>query len=88
MGFGDAAREVQDLYLAGDKVGAAAAVPFEFVDRTALLGPADRIADGLRRYADAGVTTLNVSLFAADRDSAVETLRTVAAAHRNAGLEG
>ena len=54
MGYGDAAREVQDLYLAKRQRDAAAAVPLEFIDRTALLGPVDRIAERLRGYADAG----------------------------------
>ena len=43
----------------GSTRDAAAAVPFEFIDRTSLLGPADRIAERLRPYADAGVTTLS-----------------------------
>ncbi len=45
MGYGDAAREVQDLYLAKRQRDAAAAVPLEFIDRTSLLGPKERIAD-------------------------------------------
>ncbi|PWU44121.1 LLM class F420-dependent oxidoreductase [Micromonospora globispora] len=80
MGYGDAAREVQDLYLAKRQRDAAAAVPMEFIDRTSLLGPKERIAERMRDYATAGVTTLSVSLFAADRDSGVQTLRTVAEA--------
>ena len=80
MGYGDAAREVQDLYLAKRQRDAAAAVPMEFIDRTSLLGPKERIAERMRDYAAAGVTTLSVSLFAADRDSGVQTLRTVAEA--------
>ena len=75
MGFGDAAREVQDLYLAKRQRDAAAAVPLEFIDRTSLLGPVDRIADGMRAYAAAGVTTLSVGLFAGDAESAMATLR-------------
>ncbi len=39
MGYEDAAREVQDLYLARAHRDAAAAVPFEFIDRTSLIGP-------------------------------------------------
>ncbi len=78
MGYGDAAREVQDLYLAKRQRDAAAAVPLEFLDRTSLLGPKARIADRLQAYAQAGVTTLSVSLFAADRAHGVETLRAVA----------
>ncbi len=80
MGYGDAAREVQDLYLAKRQRDAAAAVPMEFIDRTSLLGPKERIAERMREYAAAGVTTLSVTLFAADRDSGVQTLRTVAEA--------
>ncbi|MET7963915.1 LLM class F420-dependent oxidoreductase [Micromonospora zamorensis] len=80
MGYGDAAREVQDLYLAKRQRDAAAAVPMEFIDRTSLLGPKERIAERMREYAAAGVTTLSVTLFVADRDSGVQTLRTVAEA--------
>ncbi|MEH1102778.1 LLM class F420-dependent oxidoreductase [Micromonospora sp. CPCC 205561] len=80
MGYGDAAREVQELYLAKRQRDAAAAVPMEFIDRTSLLGPKERIAERMREYAAAGVTTLSVSLFAADRDSGVQTLRAVAEA--------
>jgi F420-dependent oxidoreductase-like protein len=86
LGYPDAARQVQDLYLARKPREAAAAVPMDFIDRTSLLGPKERIADGLQRYAEAGVTTLSVTLFAADRDSGVHTLRTVAEALDLAGV--
>jgi F420-dependent oxidoreductase-like protein len=80
MGYGEAAREVQELYLAKRQRDAAAAVPLEFIDRTSLLGPKERIADRMQAYAAAGVTTLSVSLFAGDRGSGIQTLRTVAEA--------
>ncbi|MEV0808758.1 LLM class F420-dependent oxidoreductase [Micromonospora sp. NPDC050200] len=86
MGYGDAAREVQDLYLAKRQRDAAAAVPMEFIDRTSLLGPKERIAERMREYAAAGVTTLSVALFVADRDSGVQTLRTVAEALELSGV--
>ncbi|TDC83434.1 LLM class F420-dependent oxidoreductase [Micromonospora sp. KC606] len=86
MGYGDAAREVQDHYLAKRQRDAAAAVPMEFIDRTSLLGPKERIAERMREYAAAGVTTLSVALFVADRDSGVQTLRTVAEALDLAGV--
>jgi F420-dependent oxidoreductase-like protein len=85
MGFADAAKEVQDLYLAKRQRDAAAAIPLEFIDGTALLGPVDRVAEGLRRYAAAGVTTLSVSLFTADREAGLDTLRKVAEAHDRSG---
>jgi F420-dependent oxidoreductase-like protein len=87
MGYAEAAREVQDLYLAKRHRDAAAAVPLEFIDRTSLLGPVERIAEGMRRYAGAGVSTLAVSLFAADADSGVATLRQVADAWHRSGTD-
>ncbi|MDG4831183.1 LLM class F420-dependent oxidoreductase [Solwaraspora sp. WMMD1047] len=86
MGYGDAAREVQDLYLAKRQRDAAAAVPLEFIDRTSLLGPRERIADRMREYAAAGVTTLSVTLFVADAESGIQTLRTCAEALELAGV--
>ncbi|MEE6259902.1 LLM class F420-dependent oxidoreductase [Plantactinospora sonchi] len=86
MGYGDAAREVQDLYLAKRQRDAAAAVPLEFIDRTSLLGPVERIAERMREYAAAGVTTLSVSLFVADVESGVRTLRACAEALDLAGV--
>jgi F420-dependent oxidoreductase-like protein len=81
MGYGAAAREVQDLYLAKRHRDAAAAVPFEFLDSTSLLGPVDRIAGRMRAYAEAGVTTLSVTLFAGGVDDGIRTLRAVAEAY-------
>ena len=86
MGYGDAAREVQDLYLDHKQREAAAAVPMEFIDRTSLLGPKERIAERMREYAAAGVTTLSLTMFVADRDSGIATLRTCAEALELAGV--
>src|SRR3954466_5115366 len=61
MGYEKEAKEIQDLYLDRKYAEPAAAVPFEFIDRTALIGPVDRMAEKMQRLADAGVTTLNVS---------------------------
>jgi alkanesulfonate monooxygenase SsuD/methylene tetrahydromethanopterin reductase-like flavin-dependent oxidoreductase (luciferase family) len=86
MGYADAAREVQELYLDKRIRDAAAAVPLEFIDRTSLLGSVDRIADGMRAYAAAGVTTLSVSLFAGGVEDGVRTLRGVAEALDKSGV--
>jgi F420-dependent oxidoreductase-like protein len=86
MGFGDAAREVQELYLGQRQRDAAASVPLEFIDATSLLGPKERIADKLQAYAEAGVTTLSLSLFADDRESALATLRAAVEAWDKAGV--
>lgn len=86
MGYADAAAEVQDLYLAKRPRDAAAAVPLEFIDRTSLLGPVDRIAARMGEYAAVGVTTLSVTLFGADVETGVQTLRDVARALEMAGV--
>ncbi|MCI0486793.1 MAG: LLM class F420-dependent oxidoreductase [Blastocatellia bacterium] len=57
-GYEEAAALIQDLYLAGKKNEAIAAVPDELVDEVALCGPRERIADRLDAWRDAGVTTL------------------------------
>jgi hypothetical protein len=48
---------VQDLFLSGRHRDAMAAVPFDFIDQTSLLGDRDRIAEGLQMLAASGVTT-------------------------------
>jgi F420-dependent oxidoreductase-like protein len=78
MGFADAAREIQDRYLARDHMGAMAAVPLEFIDRTSLIGPPDRVRDRLAAYADAGVTTLTISPASGSLAERLDTLRTMA----------
>lgn len=57
-GYEDAAKKIQDFYLAGKKNEAIAAVPDELVDEIALCGPRERIKDQLAAWREAGVTTL------------------------------
>ncbi|MGH9823048.1 MAG: LLM class F420-dependent oxidoreductase [Blastocatellia bacterium] len=57
-GFEQAAKQIQDLYLAGKKGEAIAAVPDELVDEVSLCGPKERIRDRLAAWKEAGVTTL------------------------------
>lgn len=54
LGFEEAAVKIQDLYLAGRKDEAMAAVPAELIDACHLVGPADRIKDRLQRWKAAG----------------------------------
>ncbi|MFP5335227.1 MAG: LLM class F420-dependent oxidoreductase [Actinomycetes bacterium] len=86
MGFEEQAARVQELFLAGQHREAAAAVPWELVDATSLLGPPDRIRDRLAAFAEAGVTTLSVAPSAGDLAARQATLRTVADAVEAAGL--
>ena len=60
-GFGDAAERIQELFLAKRKDEATAAVPDEFVDQGALVGPKDRIRKRFRDWEDSGVTGLPIS---------------------------
>jgi alkanesulfonate monooxygenase SsuD/methylene tetrahydromethanopterin reductase-like flavin-dependent oxidoreductase (luciferase family) len=86
MGFEDAAREVQDLYLDRRHRDATAAVPLDFIDQTSLIGPRERIAERLHAYSEAGVTTLNVSPHADTHEERVQTLRTMAEVLDASGL--
>ena len=86
MGYDAAAAEVQDLYLARDYEAAAAAVPFEFLDATCLLGPTERMAERMQVLAASGVTTLTLSPFAGSLEERKATLRTAVEALELAGV--
>src|SRR5213594_979287 len=60
-GYEEAAKKVQDLYLAGRKAEAEAAVPDAFADEVALCGPRERIRERLSEWTASGVTTLLIS---------------------------
>ncbi|CAN5792521.1 LLM class F420-dependent oxidoreductase [soil metagenome] len=62
QGFADDVAAVQSLWLAGKREEAAARVPVDLGAKTNLLGPPDVIKDRLRRYRDAGITTLQAKL--------------------------
>lgn len=88
MGFERAAAEIQELFLSKRKVEAMAAVPLEFIDSTALIGPPERIKDRLAAYADSGVTTLSIATYFGDLTERIETVRTMARLLDEAGLAG
>ncbi len=60
MGFADAAKQIQDLYLDGKKREAVAAVPDQLVDEIALVGPKERIKQRLAEWQESAVTGLLV----------------------------
>ena len=76
LGYPDAAKEIQDLYLDGKKMEAMAAVPDELVDDVALVGSADRIRDRLQAWKEAGAKRHVGSLLAGTGD--VKALRVLA----------
>jgi F420-dependent oxidoreductase-like protein len=86
MGYEDAAARVQDLYLARQHRDAAEAVPFEFIDRTSLIGPPERIRDRLHAYAEAGVTTLSLASYGGMVEERIGALRTMSEVLEQSGL--
>lgn len=54
LGFEEAAVKIQDLYLAGRKEEAVAAVPDALIDACHLVGPSARIRDRAQRWIEAG----------------------------------
>jgi F420-dependent oxidoreductase-like protein len=80
-GFEAEAEVIQELYLAGRKDGAAAAVPDELVRRSSLIGPASYIRERVEVLHASGVTTLNVTPMAgsaAERVRLIERIRDLA----------
>src|SRR4051794_8130365 len=77
-GFGDAAKEVQDLYLDGKKDEAAAALPSELVDMLTLAGPGDHVRDRVAAYREAGVGTLAITPMAFTFEDRLAQLRQMA----------
>ncbi|MGH3271181.1 MAG: LLM class F420-dependent oxidoreductase, partial [Trebonia sp.] len=61
FGYQSEADTIQEAYLAGRKDEAAALVPADLVEKTALIGPAGYVAERLQAFREAGVTTLNVT---------------------------
>jgi F420-dependent oxidoreductase-like protein len=86
MGYEDAAQQIQERFLEKKYREAAEAVPFEFVDQTSLIGPAERVRDRLAAFADAGVTTLSIALHAGDLEHRLQSLRQLAEAVDAAGV--
>ncbi|HWS33423.1 MAG TPA: LLM class F420-dependent oxidoreductase [Actinoplanes sp.] len=65
-GFEAEADRIQELYLAGRKQEAAAAVPAELLEQGSLIGPEPYVRDRIAAYRESGVTILNVAPL--DRD--------------------
>ncbi|SFY53891.1 LLM class F420-dependent oxidoreductase [Streptomyces sp. F-1] len=86
MGYEKEAAEIQEKYLSGDKQGAAAAIPQDLIDKTTLLGSVERIADRMKAYADAGVTTLSLAPAGFTLEERLASLRAGIEALEHAGL--
>jgi probable F420-dependent oxidoreductase len=62
LGRGDALHPMQQMWAAGDRKGAAAAIPVEVVDDLVLHGSPESVRERVQAYADAGVSTPVIAL--------------------------
>jgi F420-dependent oxidoreductase-like protein len=74
-GFEQAAREIQDLYLGGNKRDAEAKVPLELLELGNLVGPASYVKERIAAFAEAGVTNLQVLPASDDPPATIRQLR-------------
>ena len=61
-------------------------VPHDLIDKTTLLGSVDRIADRMKSYAEAGVTTLTLAPAGFTLDERLASLRAGTEALERAGV--
>jgi hypothetical protein len=74
-GFEKEAKEIQDLYLGGNKRDAAAKVPLEWLEAGNLVGPASYVKERIAAFAEAGVTNLQVLPATEDPAATVRQLK-------------
>ncbi|CAM5365324.1 F420-dependent glucose-6-phosphate dehydrogenase OS=Streptomyces lavendulae subsp. lavendulae OX=58340 GN=fgd2 PE=4 SV=1 [Streptomyces lavendulae subsp. lavendulae] len=74
-GYGEQARRIQELYLAGRKRDAAAAVPDEFCELMTLCGPEGYVRERVEAFREAGVTMLNVTPVGPEPARLIETVK-------------
>ncbi|MGW1378357.1 LLM class F420-dependent oxidoreductase [Streptomyces sp. NPDC002446] len=74
-GYGQAADRIQELYLAGRKREAEAAVPDEFCELMSLCGPAGYVRERIEAFREAGVTMLNVHPVGPEPAKLIETVK-------------
>ncbi len=74
-GYPEAAARIQELFLAGRREEAIAAVPDEYVDQAALIGPPERIRERFRAWQALGVDGLTLHT---EQDEALELIAKLA----------
>lgn len=74
MGYEDLAKEVQKLYLSGEKDRATALIPEELVDDMHIVGTAGEVKEKVAQWEETGVTTLLLSCRSADEIRSVAEL--------------
>ncbi|MFP6639738.1 MAG: LLM class flavin-dependent oxidoreductase, partial [Myxococcota bacterium] len=61
MGFEAEAHKIQDLFMAGKRAEAVAAVPEQFADEISLCGPRERVIERIQAWEETPVTSLLVA---------------------------
>jgi F420-dependent oxidoreductase-like protein len=74
-GYEKEAKEIQDLYLGGNKRDAEALVPTEWLEAANLVGPASYVKERIAAFAEAGVTSLNITPVGEDPAAIVAQLK-------------
>jgi F420-dependent oxidoreductase-like protein len=74
-GYEKEAAEIQDLYLSGKKKEAEALVPTEWLEAANFVGPASYVKERVAAFAEAGVTSLNVTPVGEDPAALVGELK-------------
>ncbi|ARF58574.1 LLM class F420-dependent oxidoreductase [Streptomyces gilvosporeus] len=74
-GYEEAAGTIQELYLAGKKREAEAAVPDEFCELMSLCGPEGYVRERIAAFREAGVTMLNVHPVGPEPAKLIETVK-------------
>ncbi|MGB1252819.1 MAG: LLM class F420-dependent oxidoreductase [Candidatus Promineifilaceae bacterium] len=78
-GYGEVADQIQDLYLAGKKAEAQAAIPTQLIDDVCLVGPKEHIRDQLAVWKECkGITTMLLSANGYQADGGMKTIETIA----------
>ena len=72
-GYEQEAEDIQNLYLAGDKEAAQAAIPERYLEDNSLIGSEGFVRDRLQALQESGVNALNVSMMGQTLEDRVKT---------------
>ena len=84
FGWEEAAAEVQDLFLSGDRRGAEARLPADLVEAATLCGSPSYVREKIDRLSEAGVTMLNVRPVGPDAVATIAALKELVTSRRGA----